>query len=394
MPRPSHPWWWEERGRWAVNVKGKRHVAPDVLGRDDWLAARDWHARLMEELQPGSIRKPGVMTIQDIAEAYLSWDGERVAAKERSKYGHESIVTTLSLYCDTRLDGKRIGDRLAAKFTGSDMDRAISAWRKDDRAPGYIVAIVSGVKAMWAWARRPISGRVPERFIAENPLDGFARPPTPQADPRFATRPEAAAWLRWLRSRDVERSFILIQRALIHSGARPSEMIRARWRDVDWDGWTTDRGHVGAKIVLQKWKNARKTGKRRRILLMPSIRRSLLNTVGRQGPTDETPLFTHAGGGAWSSAVVLGNRVTRQRKAAIRDDEANNRTPRFRDEGADKLVNYRWRHTAASELLMRGIDIPTVAELLGTSPEMIQRTYGHLLDEHLARAASKLNSRR
>jgi integrase len=59
------------------------------------------------------------------------------------------------------------------------------------------------------------------------------------------------------------------------------------------------------------------------------------------------------------------------------------------DEGHNRLVNYRWRHTAISTLLMLGVDVPTVAELTGTSPEMIYKTYGHLLDAHLAAAAEK-----
>lgn len=393
MPRPSHPWWWEERKRWAVNVGGKRHIAPNTLDQNDWLAARDWHARLLEELQPGSVRKAGVLTIQDLAEAYVRWDEERVKAGDRSHYGHQSTVTKISLYCDTRLGGKRIGDRPTGKFTASDLDRAITAWRKDGRSPGYIVGILTDVKAMWSWAWRPISDRVPERLIPENPLAGFRGPPVPQADPRYAERSEAAAWLRWLRSRGVDRSFLLIQRALIRSGARPSEMIQARWKDVNWNGQTTPEGHPIAIVVLENWKNKKKTGKKRRIFLIPTIRRSLLNTVGRQNPRPETPLFTHSGDGPWSSAVVLGNRVMRQRNAAIREDKEANRPPRFQNEGPDKLVNYRWRHTAASTLLMKGVDIPTVADLLGTSPEMIQRTYGHLLDAHLAKAAAKISMR-
>src|SRR5581483_8234949 len=65
-----------------------------------------------------------------------------------------------------------------------------------------------------------------------------------------------------------------------------------------------------------------------------------------------------------------------------------------KDEGHNRLTNYRWRHTAISTLLMLGVDVPTVAELTGTSPEMIYRHYGHLLDEHLAAAAEKLAGRR
>jgi integrase len=64
------------------------------------------------------------------------------------------------------------------------------------------------------------------------------------------------------------------------------------------------------------------------------------------------------------------------------------------DEGENRLVNYRWRHTAISTLLMLGVDVATVAELTGTSPDMIYKFYGHLLDEHLRGAAEKLMGRK
>jgi integrase len=62
---------------------------------------------------------------------------------------------------------------------------------------------------------------------------------------------------------------------------------------------------------------------------------------------------------------------------------------KVRDERHDRLVNYRWRHTAISTLLMLGVDVPTVAELTGTSPEMINKHYSHL-----AAAAEKLVGRK
>jgi site-specific recombinase XerD len=58
------------------------------------------------------------------------------------------------------------------------------------------------------------------------------------------------------------------------------------------------------------------------------------------------------------------------------------------------ITNYLWRHVAASDLLMSGVDVATVAELLGTSAAQIQRTYGHLLEDHLAAASERLGRRR
>jgi hypothetical protein len=39
---------------------------------------------------------------------------------------------------------------------------------------------------------------------------------------------------------------------------------------------------------------------------------------------------------------------------------------------------------------MRGVPIAVVGALLGTSAEMIAKTYGHILDESLSDAASQL----
>jgi integrase len=64
--------------------------------------------------------------------------------------------------------------------------------------------------------------------------------------------------------------------------------------------------------------------------------------------------------------------------------------PLLKDEGPDRLICYRWRHTAASKLLMDGVPIAVVADLLGTSAQMIAKVYGRILDEPLANAASLL----
>ena len=73
--------------------------------------------------------------------------------------------------------------------------------------------------------------------------------------------------------------------------------------------------------------------------------------------------------------------------ATVRPSEAWLASVPVRDTGADRATAYRFRHTAASSLLMAGVDMLTVAELLGTSPEILFRHYGHVLDGHLTAAA-------
>ena len=119
------------------------------------------------------------------------------------------------------------------------------------------------------------------------------------------------------------------------------------------------------------------------------------------------------GGQPWESGSRLSKAILRARRNAIaelesfrrRRDEPGPWRPltafeawaagvTILDEGHNRLTNYRFRHTAISTLLMMGVDAPTVAELTGTSPEMIYKVYGHLLDTHLSAAAEKLVGRR
>ena len=58
--------------------------------------------------------------------------------------------------------------------------------------------------------------------------------------------------------------------------------------------------------------------------------------------------------------------------------------------GLENVRIYDLRHTFASHLCMKGVDIMTVKELLGhSSLEMTQR-YSHLTDRHKAEAVARL----
>ena len=61
----------------------------------------------------------------------------------------------------------------------------------------------------------------------------------------------------------------------------------------------------------------------------------------------------------------------------------------------DKIPHVRFhdlRHTAASLLIMEGVDLKTVSEILGHSSISITAdVYGHVLDDHKAKAVSKLD---
>ena len=152
---------------------------------------------------------------------------------------------------------------------------------------------------------------------------------------RYASRDEAAAWLRWLW-RSGRRDFAQLQRVLIHTGARPSEVTWATWGEIKWP---SERGKP-AVLVRASWKAVRKTGRARRVYLPTRLLRMLRRRRGAQNEH----LFVAPLGGKWCSSN-LSVATARYRAAAAKAGIPVAET------GPDRLTCYRWRHTAASSLL-------------------------------------------
>jgi integrase len=368
MARDPRPWWWKARGRWAVQIGRTRHVEPTGIPREDLVGAGRWFESLKEQ----GPRPAGELTVGDLCLLYLEWDAGRVAADDRDGTSHDRERYKLKRVCKTEVQGDPIGRLRAAKFRRRDYDAAVWVWRSKF-SPGYARALATSINGAFAWAVKEEGGRLLDR----DPLAGAPLPPEAMVQERYATRDEAAAWLRWLwRNPKIPRPYVLLQRCLIHTGARPSEWTRATVAELDIRNWQLVRG---------RWKAARRKRKPRRVFVPARLRRSLLRAT--RGVPGDSPLFPTPRGKTWTHNL-LATRTADWRREAIAGGVP------IRDEGADRLTAYRWRHTAASDLLMKGVDVATVAELLGTSPHMIHKVYGHLLSDHLAEAAEKLAGRR
>ncbi len=144
-----------------------------------------------------------------------------------------------------------------------------------------------------------------------------------------------------------------------------------------------------------RWKSGGKTGKPREVFLPPA-RVAIIQAI--EAIPDRHPrfIFTHKRGmmanlrgsteashGEIWSASALPNKICFLRYKAILDGLP------LVDKGENRFVLYRLSHTAAAKLLMAGVDVGTVARLLGTSTRMIESTYGSYTSGHLTKAASK-----
>ena len=143
----------------------------------------------------------------------------------------------------------------------------------------------------------------------------------------------------------------------LKTGMRQGEQFGLRWVDVDFN----------ASVIALK---QTKSGKTRFIPMHPDVR-SILASLPRQG---DKVFEGKIGGASWHGA----------RRAEW--DKA------IEDAG---LRDFRWhdlRHTFASELVMKGVDLKTVSELLGHSTVMMSERYSHLAPAHKAIAINVLSS--
>jgi integrase len=413
MPRQARPRWHKGRRQWYANVgergpdgRAREVFAPAAIGERDEGRAWEWFEA--ERKRRETAAPPSEVTAEWVAEHYLAAAEKR---RDEGRFQPEQFANQarhLGIFADA------LGARVAATLGPDDLTR-LGEHLLSLYSPAYARNVLATVRQAFGWAVR-------EKLLPASPIKGYKAPTLPRSPVRFAERAEAAAFLGFWRAaarRDTirgryERLTLLLERALIRTGARPKELCVLRWSDIDWRGWTSAAGHRCAKAVIppDRWKAGKATGKPRTIYFTPALTRALARVRDRGGARRES-VFVHgagrAGAGAgepWPSGSRLSRAILRVRRrliawqAGVRGRiEAGDRVEPWerrraevpvQDEGHNRLVNYRWRHTAISTLLMLGVDVPTVAELTGTSPEMIYRHYGHLLDAHLAAAADKL----
>jgi integrase len=250
---------------------------------------------------------------------------------------------------------------------------------KSDWTKAHVVAIV----------QRPFNWAVRQRLIAANPFRGVShrqgQARRPLTDEEFdalvvaADPPRKAPKDRYPSGRKVAPSdrrrkpgptpgqrFVEFIRFLRLTGARTCEAARLRWTDI---------GLENATIVMVKHKTARmqRTPKPRVIPLVPEIVQLLIAIRARQEP-GEFVFYTHRGT-CWNRCN-LSLRMQRARDAAKIPDDA-------------KL--YGLRHRFGTTAILNGVDIRTLAELMGHTTTRTTEGYIHLAGKqsHLAAAMRK-----
>ena len=145
----------------------------------------------------------------------------------------------------------------------------------------------------------------------------------------------------------------------LHTGLRRGELLNLQWRDIDFD--TGDKGLV----MVRKSKNHDI-----RYIPMNTLVREILMTMRRNltGGRDESYVFAKPDGEGRKSIRNGFDGAVRRAKLG--------KHIRFHD----------LRHTFASHLVMKDVDLRTVAKLMGHRDIRVTMRYAYMAPDHLQAA--------
>jgi integrase len=239
----------------------------------------------------------------------------------------------------------------ASEITPHDIHR----WFKEvagKRGPGTRARSIEAISAVFNWG-------IKSKIVRENPIKDMPKPEKPRRE-RILTDVEREK----IHASIGDQCFLDFLTALEESGARPEDAAKVEAKDVDFQSgiW-----------ILSKHKTRAKTGKPK-IVYMTAKLRSICERLVKENP--KGPIFLNKRGKPWTrNAWIIRFRRLREKHPELKD-----------------VVLYTLRHSYATDALTRGVDIATLAELMGhSSTRMIEQNYGHLdqKSEYLRKMAEK-----
>lgn len=176
-------------------------------------------------------------------------------------------------------------------------------------------------------------------------------PPKEEARVRWLTRQEAARLIRAARSPHLRR-FILIG---LYTGTRSQAILGLSWLPSTNSGWVDlDKG-----VLYRRGEDQRRTNKRQTPAAIPD---RLMAHLRRWRAADNELGIRHV-------CHYQGSRVTKLRRSWA--------TARAVAKLDDDVIPHTLRHTAATWLMERGVDMWVASGFLGMSIKMLEEVYGH-----------------
>lgn len=323
----------KDRGCWWVSyndASGKRQrEAVTAHTRPQAVAAR---AALMLKAQRDrvlGVKEVSEITTADLLARYKRHQKTRLRPTTFERL--DGILATLKATLPQR--AKEISRKTVAEYIST---------RSETVAPGTVQKEVSVLKHALRLA-------VEWELLNNNPAQGARLPKLPEGRTRYLSPTELKAALEaapeWMRAPLALAAF---------TGMRRGELLGLRWADVDLDA---------RRIYLRETKNGSL-----RVLALNGLALGVLSSLPQGSPIDLV------------LADVDGKKLSVYTRRI------------FQSLGIAQASFHSLRHTAASWLVMQGVDLYAVGQLLGhRTPRMTQR-YAHLSPQYMAGAVAKLDS--
>lgn len=252
--------------------------------------------------------------------------------------------------------GPAIGDKPMRDVSPFDLERIKKTMAEAGKSPKTIHYVLATIRQVFNFARRV------GFYAGDNPVSLVKKPTADNRRIRFLTVEEAERLLAMLKDRapNVHDMALLS----LQCGLRAGEVFNLTWNDVD-----LDRDMLALRDT--------KSGKTRHVPMTQRVK-SMLQERERSVPAGL--VFPSSRGG---KIVAVSNSFEKVVDALGLNDGIEDRR--------QKVVFHTCRHTFASWLVERGVDIYTVKELLGHATLAMTARYSHLAPDTLRRAMKTLD---
>lgn len=329
--RTARPWYRSANDTWYVCHRGQQ--IPLAKGKRSKREAETAFHRLMAELDVSLANDPAPATaapsllVVELLDQFLDWVKLNLDCYERYRDVLQAFIAGCGRYTVAELKPIHVTTWLAKK----------PKWGPTTRNRNIGI-----IQRAFNWA-------IDQGILEQNPLRRLKKPPSERRE-RIVSAEERVKILA-AASDDAFRDLLT---ALQETGARPGEIrkVTAANVNLDYGVW-----------VLPKHKTVKKRKRPRVIYLTPTMVELTRRLMTRY---PDGPLFRNRFGQPWSNNAVR-----------IRFRRLRERLPELKD-----VVAYCYRHAFATDGLVQGVPIATVAELLGhASTAMVEQCYGHLAQE-------------
>jgi integrase len=338
VARPHKPWYRAPRQTWFVEVEGKQVVL--AKGPKAATQKEAWEAfnKLMERVDAPDPNAQ-LNTVASLFGRFLGW-----TKKKKAPATYDQRKAFLKSFVKFKKVRTMRPERVTVQLVEDWLD-AHPKWKNSRRHA--ILCVLSAFN----WA-------VKRKLLSSNPATGIEIPSQGRVL-TYLTKEQRKTIFEASKA----QSFKDLLTALEQTGCRPGEAssVEAKHINLELGVW-----------VLPKHKTAKKTGKPRTVYLNPAML-ELSRTLMAKNP--EGPIFRNHRKKPWNrNAIRCRFRVLRKR------------FPEF-----GHFTSYSYRRAFITDALVNGVEIAKVAELVGTSINMVMRHYSQLQERtaHMREMASK-----